>query len=210
MREFFLVVLTGGGSYLVGSISFALLIGRMNGIDIRRHGSGNVGATNIRRVLGKKWGIICFACDFAKGLLPVLVARSFGSQIAAGLLPALAAAAAIGGHVWPLFLRFKGGKGVATSLGAVLALAPWSVLAASLVWLLLFQTSRYVSVASIGAAVTLPLSALLLRLWCPQTASLATLAVLTLIGALIIVRHKQNILRLRRGEENRFVKEKKK
>jgi glycerol-3-phosphate acyltransferase PlsY len=195
-------------SYLVGSIPFALLIGKFNGIDIRRHGSGNTGATNVRRVLGKQWGIFCFVLDFAKGLIPVLLVKNMA--IGGDLLPMLAAVAAIAGHVWPLYLRFKGGKGVATSLGALLALAPWAVVVAGLAWVVSFYLTRYVSVASLVAALMLPVSAGVLNLLRPGTVSAPILILLTLIGLLIIVRHKTNVIRLCKGEENRFARKGKK
>jgi glycerol-3-phosphate acyltransferase PlsY len=195
-------------SYLVGSIPFALLIGKFNGIDIRRHGSGNTGATNVRRVLGKQWGILCFVLDFAKGLIPVLLVKNMANG--GDLLPMLAAVGAIAGHVWPLYLRFKGGKGVATSLGALLALAPWAVVVAGIAWVVSFYLTRYVSVASLVAALMLPVSAGALNLMRPATVSTPILILLTLIGLLIIVRHKTNVIRLYKGEENRFARKGKK
>ena len=118
-------------SYLIGSIPFGYLIGRFNGLDIRRHGSRNIGATNVRRVLGRDWGVVCFILDFLKGLLPVILFGQFlGAQTAVGVGwgEMFAVAGTIGGHIFPFTLNFKGGKGVATSLGAILAVAFWPVL----------------------------------------------------------------------------------
>ena len=184
-------------SYAIGSIPFGLLIGKFNRIDIRQRGSGNIGATNITRTLGRDWGIACFFLDFCKGLVPVLVARQAVPDW--GATPAiLAAAAAIAGHIWPVYLRFKGGKGMATSLGALIALAPFHVLICAAIWYLVFLLSRYVSLASIIAALALPLASFLFR------TRVETTVLLAVIAALIIYRHRSNIIRLLEGTENRF------
>lgn len=198
---------TGLLAYVFGSVPWGYLIGRFNGLDLRRHGSGNIGATNVRRVLGRDWGLLCFGLDFLKGLVPVLMALALAGtrrgDMPAGALAVTAAAAAVVGHAWPFTLRFRGGKGVATSIGALLALAPWSVLAALIVWYAVFSASRYVSVASICAAVVLPLSALLQRVW-TESPSALTVGLLVGIAALIVYRHRSNMLRLWQGTENRF------
>lgn len=187
-------------SYLVGSIPWGLLIGKFNGLDIRRHGSGNIGATNVRRVLGRDWGFACFGLDFLKGLTPVLLCQSWtgnGNELA-GLL---AAAAAVCGHVFPVWLQFKGGKGVATTIGAVAAVAFWPVIICLLAWVGMFYLSRYVSVASIAAAVTLPLAHLVLK---GGAAFGPTLVLLLALAGLIVLRHRSNIRRLIEGTEHRF------
>ncbi len=197
-------------AYLCGSIPWGLLIGRLNGLDIRAQGSGNIGATNVRRVLGRNWGIACFILDFLKGLVPVLVCGSLGGRLPIGGESArlLAAAAAVSGHVFPVWLRFRGGKGVATTIGAVLAVAPWSVLVALAAWMVLFHTTRYVSVASLSAAVMLPLGYVAARgirgrpCWTP------TLVLLLVLATLIVLRHRTNIKRLCEGTENRFERKK--
>ena len=149
------------GAYLLGSVPFAYLIGRLNGVDIRQHGSGNVGATNVLRVVGKPWGITCFALDFLKGFLPVLgavlyVRANLGDIRAADALsPIAACAGAVSGHIWPVWLRFRGGKGMATSVGALLALAPLPVLLGVTAWVAVFKLSRYVSLASIIAVLVM-------------------------------------------------------
>ncbi|MFO7821993.1 MAG: glycerol-3-phosphate 1-O-acyltransferase PlsY [Lentisphaeria bacterium] len=184
-------------SYVVGSIPFGLIIGKLNGVDIRKRGSGNVGSTNITRTIGRDWGMACFALDFCKGLAPVILARNAVSGM--GTMPAiLAAAAAIAGHIWPIFLNFKGGKGVSTSLGALIALAPFHVIICATAWYLVFRLTRYVSVASIVAALVLPLASLILA------TQVETIILLIVVAALIIFRHRSNIVRLLEGTENRF------
>ncbi len=152
-------------AYLVGAIPFGFLIGKMKGLDIRQHASGNTGATNLTRAAGRKWGILCFILDFGKGALPVLFAVMLSAEQELLILPELTAAAAVVGHVWPVYLRFKGGKGVATTLGALLILSPWAILVAALIWFVIFQSSRYVSLASMVAAVSLPIGDFLSTLW---------------------------------------------
>jgi glycerol-3-phosphate acyltransferase PlsY len=197
-------------SYFTGSIPFGYLIGKFNGLDIRRHGSNNIGATNIRRVLGKEWGIVCFLLDFLKGLFSVVfIGKWLGGQLAGvgvewGQL--LAVAGAIGGHVFPYTLDFRGGKGVATALGALLAVAFGPVIIGAIVWYITFWKSRVVSLASIIAAISLPLSAAIL--WISKKGNIHGTSVLMMliVALLIIYRHKDNIQRLRSGKENKFSK----
>lgn len=190
--------------YAVGSLSFAWLIGRSQGVDIRKHGSGNVGATNVQRVLGKSLGRLCFVLDFAKGAVPVLIAQAVTGTDSAWI-PVVVGAAAVAGHVWPFTLRFKGGKGFATSLGVVAALAPLCFVAAIAVWLGVFFSSRYVSLASIAAAAALPLTAHLLGwLFSPYRIAPSVHALLWVLAVLVAIRHKSNIQRLIRGEEQQF------
>jgi glycerol-3-phosphate acyltransferase PlsY len=155
MNNLFEYVAVAFGGYLFGSIPWAYIIGKINGIDIREHGSRNVGATNVNRVLGKKWGVSCFFLDFLKGLIPILAVRFLARmEIASApdLDVVLVSAAAVAGHMWPIFLRFKGGKGISTIAGIILALAPLSLLTAGAAWALIFHLSRYVSLASISGA----------------------------------------------------------
>ena len=195
-------------SYLCGSVPWGYLIGRFNGIDIREYGSHNIGATNVRRVLGRDWSIICFLLDFFKGLLPVLIIGqrwaggwAIGTQW--GML--LAAAGAVLGHVFTCWLRFRGGKGVATSLGVALGLAWLPVLIGGLAWLLFFQRTRVVAIASMAAVVTMAIAALVL--WLGGWGCTWHVAVLMVALALIVVlRHADNIKRLREGTENVFSK----
>ncbi len=199
------------GAYLIGSIPFGFIIGRLNGIDIRKHGSGNIGATNILRTLGKQWGIPCFALDFIKGLAPVLIVKYLVSSNiitdSSMIAPVLAAMGTVVGHIYTIFLKFKGGKGIATSAGCLIALAPYPLLIALIVWIIIFYSSRYVSLASVAAAAILPLNALACNFFgIGEKASNAEIIVLALLGALAVFRHKSNIKKLLNGTENRFEK----
>ena len=150
--EYFIVP---AAAYLIGAIPFGYLIGRLHGIDIRKVGSGNIGATNVTRTVGKIQGKICFLLDFLKGALPVALVNSVFMQDTANL--ALAAGlAVILGHIFPIYLKFRGGKGVATAAGVALALAPYPLLCALLVWLVTFLTTRYVSLSKCSACIKRP------------------------------------------------------
>lgn len=196
--------------YLFGSIPWGLIIGKCRGVDIRREGSGNIGATNVVRVVGKKWGILCFILDFLKGFLPVSIVASLtlgtNQAVSPGWEPAIAAIGAFSGHVWSVYLGFKGGKGVATGAGAVLALAPLSVLCAAVLWAVFFFAFRYVSLASLAAAASLPITAILFRQLGVSRVAVPDLLLLTAIAILAIARHRSNIRRLLNGTENRFGK----
>jgi len=207
--------------YLLGAIPFGLLIGLAKGIDIRKQGSGNIGATNVGRILGRKWGYICFVLDVAKGLVPVLWAGGFlrrtaemtvshGTLSQLGQLAWLAmGAGCILGHIFSVYLRFRGGKGVATSLGVILGVWPYFTLTAVVVlaiWVGVWGMWRYVSLASITAAVAFPIAfvALIWRLEQWAFADLIPLFVFScLIAVLVVVRHRSNIARLLAGTENR-------
>ena len=173
MTGLLLVALTVLISYLVGAIPFGYLIARWRGVDILKVGSGNIGATNVGRVLGRRFGILVFILDFAKGAVPVgaaIIVRSslkvtqgsgdFGSPI--GALPVLAGLSAFVGHLFPVFLRFHGGKGVATGAGVVAVLLPGPAFAALITWVAIVGLTRYVSLASLSAGVSLCLFHLLL------------------------------------------------
>ncbi len=194
-------------SYLAGSVPFGFLIAKRYGIDIRKVGSGNIGATNVTRSVGKGAGKLCFFLDFLKGAVPVLAA-----QWALPEEPAMAMAAAVCtllGHMFPVFLHFKGGKGVATAAGCIIAMAPYPLIAAFTLWAVVFYASRYVSLASIVAAVTVPVFAILFRiLGCGSATanSNLTLGFLVLIAVLAVYRHRSNIKRLLNGTESRFEK----
>lgn len=195
------------GSYLLGSIPFGYLAGRLCGVDIRTQGSGNIGATNALRVLGKKWGYAVFILDFLKGWLPVKLALGWG--IALMVHPASAPGALAGlfvllGHSFPIWLGFKGGKGIASSAGVIVALFPEAFLVCLGTWQLVFTTSRYVSAASIAAAVALPTAVLFLYL--THRADWLALAVSIAMCSLAVWRHRSNIARLRAGTEPRFEK----
>jgi glycerol-3-phosphate acyltransferase PlsY len=141
-------------AYLLGAVPFGLLMGKLKGIDIRQHGSGNIGATNVLRVLGKPLGITTFVLDAIKGFVPAFFFHTwFGATMDREILSVLCGAAAILGHNFPVFLGFKGGKGIATSAGVLIGIAPLAALAGVITWAVVFFASRYVSLASIVAAV---------------------------------------------------------
>ena len=183
-------------------------MGRCLGVDISKHGSGNIGATNVLRVLGRRWGYLVFFIDALKGFLAVRIAFYLVQIAKIGverieLVGILAAITCILGHAFPIWLRFKGGKGVATSAGALLGLMPVAIVAIFFVWLIIFQLTRYVSLASIGAAAALPMvvGALLLRKFVTDT---ALLYFSVLIAGVVIWRHRSNFKRLINGTERRF------
>lgn len=182
-------------SYLIGSIPTGLLLGKALGVDIRATGSGNIGATNVYRTLGRKVGIITLLGDCMKGLIPVLAARWMGLP---DVWVASAGFAAFFGHVYTVFLGFKGGKGVATALGVFLGTSPLAVLAAFGVFAAVLWKWRYVSLSSISAAAAMPL----ILASIDRRPIIVLMAIL--IAALIIWKHRENISRLRAGTENRF------
>ncbi|RYD19005.1 MAG: glycerol-3-phosphate 1-O-acyltransferase [Verrucomicrobiaceae bacterium] len=221
-------------AFLLGSIPFGLLIAKAKGINIREHGSGNIGATNVLRVVGKKYGITCLILDALKGFIPVALATNLIQiegrtiQVPLGfldqwalLLPAsdammgqtvqiLTALAAVLGHNYSPWVGFKGGKGIATSAGVLLALMPFAVGVLVIVFLAVFLISRYVSLASIVAAAALPL----VTLWGSWhhgriqdgTWNKPLFIFTVIIGVLAIWKHRTNIQRLRNGTENRFTR----
>jgi acyl phosphate:glycerol-3-phosphate acyltransferase len=192
--------------YLLGSIPFGYLAGLIAKIDIRQHGSGNIGATNVMRVLGRPWGCSVFALDFGKGAAAVLIAPmlNFGpTMLSSDLTRMLAAIAAVLGHVFPVWLRFRGGKAVATSLGVVCALAPFSALIVAIMWSVVFLLTRYVSIASLAAAIALPMVTALME-FRERQINPPLLIFFTVLAVLICVRHRSNITRLIAGTEPRF------
>ena len=196
-------------AYLIGALPFGYIIGKLKGIDIRDHGSGNIGATNVRRTLGKKFAILCFALDFLKGFIPVLIVNILIRQQVLKLTDIaiiLVAFASVIGHMWPVYLKFKGGKGVSTIAGILLAIAPLSLLTAGIAWIIVFYSSRYVSLASISATVILPVTAFFLSKMEIYPLSMPLQLMLVFLSLLVIVRHIGNIKRLINGTENRFEK----
>ncbi|OIO39576.1 MAG: acyl-phosphate glycerol 3-phosphate acyltransferase [Candidatus Omnitrophica bacterium CG1_02_49_10] len=193
-------------AYLLGSLPTGfILVKLIKGEDIRSAGSGNIGATNVVRVLGKGYGAIVLAIDILKGYiaLAALAALFYNAGFIAldrSVYFVLMGVAAILGHTFTVFLNFKGGKGVATTAGALLAMAPGAIVIGLIVWLITFRISRYVSLSSIAAAVAVPLSMLLLKV------PLAYVIFAFHIGGFIIYKHKQNITRLLKREEHRFGK----
>jgi acyl phosphate:glycerol-3-phosphate acyltransferase len=190
-------------SFVIGSIPFGYIVTRLvKDVDIRKHGSGNIGATNVVRVVGKKWGIVVFLLDLLKGAIAPLLMVSYGSQSSLAII--LSAIVVVCGHNWTIFLKFKGGKGVAASLGAVIAMSfifthLWiSLTAALLVWLFIFYGFRYVSLASLTASVVFCASSFILEV--PIEIKLFSL----ILSGFIAIRHKANIKKLVRRTENRF------
>ena len=197
-------------SYLLGSIPFGYLAGRLAGIDVRKVGSGNIGATNVVRVLGKKYGYPVFALDVLKGFAAVMISM----LVAPGQPPAwnspeifgiLAAMSSVFGHLYPPWLKFKGGKGVATSAGALLALTPIATLIGVAVWIIVFWLTRYVSLASVTAAVILPVVIVVVGSHDRHNGKPLIYAS-ACVAAVVIWRHRSNLLRLMRGTEPRFRK----
>jgi len=189
-------------AYLAGAIPFGLFIGRVAGADVRLAGSGNIGATNVGRVLGKKLGILTLLCDVAKGFLPVWTAAHLLPPTAANreLLVVSCGLASVVGHMFPLYLQFKGGKGVATALGVFLALSPWSILISVGIFIAAVAASGYVSVGSLAASALIPL-----WLWIFGESS-TILMMATVIVVLIWFKHGSNICRLLRHEEKSWKK----
>ncbi len=213
-------------AYLLGAIPFGLIFSKIKGIDIRQHGSGNIGATNVVRVMGKKWGYPCFALDVLKGLLPTLFAGRIidvkmavesaekASEMLSGtgttkgqIIWLCVATACIIGHMFPIYLKFKGGKGVATSLGVILGIWPYFTLTGLIVflmWIAIWAWTRTVSIASIVAAAAFPLYLAILT-WRMPTWHFYDMKPLfvfsTLLAILVIVKHKSNIVRILAGTE---------
>jgi len=186
-------------SYLLGATPTSYWVGRVfHGIDLREHGSGNLGATNAYRVLGLKWAVPVVLVDFAKGLVPASIFASwagvgFGWAISFGV-------AAIVGHMFSVWVGLRGGKGIATSAGVFVAFAPWAILVCLVIWWALTLPTGYVSVGSIGAALALPLSIAMT----PHSGGDRLVWLSAALASFVIWAHRGNIGRLRRGEENRF------
>ena len=196
-------------AYLCGSLPFGLLIARVvAGIDIREKGSGNIGATNVGRVLGAKWGFAALLLDAMKGLFPVLLIPRCFSEASSGwvvLLQVLAGVSTVVGHMFPVWLKFRGGKGVATSLGVVVVLTPVGSLAAFGGFALCMLASRIVALSSIVAALIFAIGQMFILQPNPFAVEKLPLSVFSLaVPALIVVQHRSNIGRLIRGEEKRF------
>jgi glycerol-3-phosphate acyltransferase PlsY len=200
-------------SYLLGSIPFGLLIAKAHGKDLRSIGSGNIGATNVSRALGRKWAYFCFVLDVLKGLIPMLATMLIAEpdSILTLWLWLAVGCAAILGHIFPIYVKFKGGKGVATSFGVALGLWPYytiCVIFAAVVWVVIVLIWRYVSLASIAASVTFPLvltTAIILvpgwdiaKLWPILITAVA-------IPVMVIIRHRENIKRLLAGTESKIL-----
>ncbi len=182
-------------AYVCGSLPTGVWLGRRAGVDVQHSGSGNIGATNVARTAGLRPALLTLGGDVAKGLVPTLVSRMLWHD---GLVVALVALAAFFGHIFSVFLHFSGGKGVATGFGVCLALAPGPATLALVVFIGLAVATRYVSLASIAAAASLPVASFVMVL------SPAVVAATAVIAVAIIVRHHENIARLLRGTEPKF------
>ena len=189
------------GAYLAGAIPFGFLIGKMRGVDVRTVGSKNIGATNVFRTVGKKWGLLAFLCDFLKGFVPVLLAKKFGGE---AHLPLAVGLMTVVGHMFTCFMKFKGGKGIATGFGMLVGLLPWLVLTAFGLWAVTVWLSHYISLGSCLAAAFLAVG-----VWFPWLGSegwrnLPLSLVVTLVALVAIYKHKTNIRRLIDGCENKI------
>jgi glycerol-3-phosphate acyltransferase PlsY len=198
------------GSYLLGSIPFGYLAGRLGGIDIRQTGSGNIGATNVMRVLGRAYGYPVFTLDVLKGFAAVTISMLMApgrppEWSSPEIFGILAAVSSVLGHSYPPWLKFKGGKGVATSAGALLALTPIATLIGVAVWIIVFWLTRYVSLASIIAAVVLPIVILVVSSQ-HQDKDKPLAYSSACVAAVIVWRHRSNLSRLIRGTEPRFTR----
>lgn len=203
-------ILWAVGAYLAGSIPFGFLVGKMRGKDVRTLGSKNIGATNVYRTVGKPWGILAFACDFLKGLLPTLAAQKYGN---ADWLPLMVGILTVAGHMWTCFMKFKGGKGIATGFGMLVALTPVLVLAAFAVWVVVMLVSHYVSLGSIAAAAFLMVAVWLP--WCDWFScgmlcgcrgyhDLPLCILVSALCAFAILKHRNNIIRLLSHAESKI------
>jgi len=201
-------------AYLLGSVPFGLIVGKAKGIDVRTAGSGNIGATNVGRLLGKKFFFLVFLLDMLKSLVPMVIAsatvRQMSSDSTSYFLWLLVGAAAVVGHMFSIFLGFKGGKGVATSAGVVLGLYPYYTLAgavAIVVFIITFLVSRYASLGSIAAACSFPIAFVIigrLNHWPVFQSQWPLLMFAVVMALLIVIKHRGNISRLLAGTENRF------
>jgi glycerol-3-phosphate acyltransferase PlsY len=195
------------GAFLLGSFPTGYLVARSRGVDIRRHGSGNIGATNVFRTIGKPLGVFVFAIDAIKGFAAVWFSMQCAPPAGEAVTWAgiMSAVMVIVGHNYTPWLGFRGGKGIATSAGVLLALMPWAIFCITVVWFVVFWLCRYVSVASISASAALPVS--VAGLWLAGVSGNAPLlGFALLISALAIWRHRSNIERLRQGVEPRFAR----
>lgn len=203
MHPAFALTLVALISYLIGAIPFGYLVARRRGVDLFQAGSGNIGATNVGRVLGRRFGILVFVLDFLKGAIPAAVASALFAEHDANLAGVLAGVGAFLGHLFPVYLRFRGGKGVATGAGVVVVLLPLPAVGALLTWVTVVAAFRYVSLASILASVTLCVVHLAQSRE-PWGEELILTSFCFFAGAAVLLRHQSNLRRLLRGTENQL------
>jgi len=190
------------GAYLVGGIPFGFLIGKARGVDVRTVGSKNIGATNVFRTVGKKWGLVAFVCDVLKGLVPTLLAKRYAAD--PSWLPLAVGVACVVGHMLTPYMKFKGGKGVATAFGMLIGLVPALVGVAFALFAVVFACSHFISLGSISAAVFL-----LVAVWFPILgtegyANLPQCILVSAIAAFVVFKHRANIARLLSGTESKI------
>lgn len=203
MNEHVLPALWILGAYLVGGIPFGFIIGRMRGVDVRTVGSKNIGATNVFRTVGKKWGLLAFLCDVLKGLLPTLAAKCWAADLWT-CLPLLVGVTSVVGHMLTPYMKFKGGKGVATAFGMLIGLVPALVGVAFALFVVVFASFNYISLASCSAAAFLAVTVWLPILGTRGYADLPQCVLVTVIALFVIWKHRSNIARLLSGTENKI------
>lgn len=195
-------------AYLVGGIPFGFLIGKMRGVDVRTVGSKNIGATNVFRTVGKKWGVLAFACDVLKGLIPTLLAKQWALdpelQPDGSWFPLVVGVMCVVGHMLTPYMKFRGGKGVATAFGMLLGLAPALVGTAFALFAVVFALSHYISLGSISAAVFLMVAVWFPILGTEGWRNLPQCVLVTLMAAFVIFKHRANIGRLISGTESKI------
>jgi glycerol-3-phosphate acyltransferase PlsY len=204
LNTFAIAAIAAAGSYLAGSVPFSFIAGKLlRGVDLREHGSGNLGASNTFRILGAVPGAVVLLLDIAKGFVPVLAAGAVADRF--GLprhwVVLLCALAAVLGHMFSIYLRFGGGKGIATSAGAFLAITPWATLGSCVVFAVVFGSRRIMSLATLSGAVTLPLFVYLADRLGLSPSHWSYLAVTVVLVLVIIYKHRANIRRLIAGTE---------
>lgn len=213
MKFVFLII----AAYLLGSVPFAMIIAKAYGKDLRKIGSGNIGATNLSRAVGKKWAYFCFVLDTTKGLVPMLIVSKIISLPPTQtelLLSLVVGCAAVAGHIFPIYIKFKGGKGVATSFGVALGLWPYytiCALIALICWISSVLIWRYISLASIIAAISFPIAlttiTILNKTW--QFQNLWPLFIASIIIPLmVIIKHHENVIRIIKGKEHKVFSKK--
>ena len=191
-------------AYLTGGVPFGFLIGKARGVDVRTVGSKNIGATNVFRTVGKTWGLLAFVCDFLKGLVPVLLARRFGPAGEQAWLPLAVGVLCVVGHMLTPYMRFRGGKGVATAFGMLVGLVPALVGVAFALFALVFALSHYISLGSCAAALFLAAGVWFRWLGCAGVDDLPQAILVTAMALFVVWKHRANLGRLLAGTENKI------